>query len=440
MPTPTATDQCLPTRNDSSSAETSAGHERNEKNEPWTPPDEAPDGGVAAWLMVLGAWCVLFCSFGWINSIGEFQAYYEHNLLRQYSSSKISWIPSLQIFFMFAMGPVAGQIYDRFGPRYLLLGGSLLHVFGLMMTSISKSYYQILLSQGVCSAIGVAAVFQAGVSSIPSWFNKKRGAVYGIVSSGSSIGGVVYPIMISKLIRILGFPWTMRICAFMILFLLIIANLTVRSRLPPSPQKLSKESLMQPFKELKMMLLVAGFFLLTFGIFVPMNYLVTEAIAKGMSRDLAEYLVAILNAGSLFGRLGAGIFADTIGPYNIFVVVTYIASILVLAVWIPISNNPGTIVFAVLFGFATGAYVALAPGLVVKLSPFPEIGYRTGLLFLFASISGLTANPIAGTIFQHSGGSYTGMKIFSGVLLIAGSTLTLGVRLCQTGMKLKAVF
>ncbi|KAB8260977.1 major facilitator superfamily domain-containing protein [Aspergillus pseudonomiae] len=375
MPTPTATDQSLPTRNDSSSAETSAGHERNEKNEPWTPPDEAPDGGVAAWLMVLGAWCVLFCSFGWINSIGEFQAYYEHDLLREYSSSKISWIPSLQIFFI-----------------------------------------------------------------IPSWFNKKRGAVYGIVSSGSSIGGGVYPIMISKIIRILGFPWTMRICAFMILFLLIIANLTVRSRLPPSPQKLSKESLMQPFKELKMMLLVAGFFLLTFGIFVPMNYLVTEAIAKGMSRDLAEYLVAILNAGSLFGRLGAGIFADTIGPYNIFVVVTYIASILVLALWIPVSNKPGTIVFAVLFGFATGAYVALAPSLVVKLSPYPEIGYRTGLLFLFASISGLTANPIAGTIFQHSGGSYTGMKIFSGVLLIAGSTLTLGVRLRQTGLKLKAVF
>lgn len=32
-----------------------------------------------------------------------------------------------------------------------------------MMTSISKRYYQILLSQGVCSAIGVAAIFQAGI-------------------------------------------------------------------------------------------------------------------------------------------------------------------------------------------------------------------------------------------------------------------------------------
>lgn len=103
--------------------------------------------------------------------------------------------------------------------------------------------------------------------------------------------------MISKLIRILGFPWTMRICALMILFLLIVANLTVRSRLPPNPRKLSKESLMRPFYESKTMLLIAGFFTLTFGIFVPMNYLVTAAMADGMGRNLAEYLVAILNAG-----------------------------------------------------------------------------------------------------------------------------------------------
>lgn len=29
----------------------------------------APDGGLVAWLVVLGAWCTLFCSFGWINSM-----------------------------------------------------------------------------------------------------------------------------------------------------------------------------------------------------------------------------------------------------------------------------------------------------------------------------------------------------------------------------------
>ena len=35
--------------------------------------------------------------------IGIFQEYYQINLLKQYSASEISWIPSLQIFVMFAM-------------------------------------------------------------------------------------------------------------------------------------------------------------------------------------------------------------------------------------------------------------------------------------------------------------------------------------------------
>lgn len=30
--------------------------------------DDFPDGGLEAWLVVLGAWCVSFCSYGWINS------------------------------------------------------------------------------------------------------------------------------------------------------------------------------------------------------------------------------------------------------------------------------------------------------------------------------------------------------------------------------------
>lgn len=52
------------------------------------------------------------------------------------------------------------MLFDKYGPRYLLLVGTLMHVFGIMMASISTQYWQILLAQGVCSGIGVSAVFQ----------------------------------------------------------------------------------------------------------------------------------------------------------------------------------------------------------------------------------------------------------------------------------------
>jgi len=137
------------------------------------------------------------------------------------------------------------------------------------------------------------------IGVIPGWFDKKRGAAYGIVASGSSIGGVIFPIMMERMIVEVGYAWAIRTAAFLIFLLLILANLTIRSRLPPSPTSLSRDALVQPFREVKMVLVIIGFLLLTFGVFVPINYLVVEAIQGGMSLDLAQYLVAILNAGRL---------------------------------------------------------------------------------------------------------------------------------------------
>ena len=112
-------------------------------------PTSFPDGGWEAWLAVSGSFACLFCSFGWINAIGVFQTEWEKNQLKTYSPSAISWIPALEVFFMFLGGPIAGKLYDNYGPRWLLLVGSFLHVFGLMMASISSKYYQFLLSQGM---------------------------------------------------------------------------------------------------------------------------------------------------------------------------------------------------------------------------------------------------------------------------------------------------
>ncbi len=70
-----------------------------------------------------------------------------------------------------------------------------------------------------------------------------------------------------------------------------------------------------------------------------------------MSEDLAQYLVSILNAASLFGRLASGFFSDKVGKYNTFGISCYIAGVLTLALWIPAKGQSATIAFSVLFGF-----------------------------------------------------------------------------------------
>jgi hypothetical protein len=100
------------------------------------------DGGSKAWLSTFGAWWAIFITFGWVNSPGVFQSYYERTLLRDYSPSAISWIASVQQCLIYSTGIVLGKLFDGYGPRWLVIIGGLTQVFGLMMISISIEYYQ----------------------------------------------------------------------------------------------------------------------------------------------------------------------------------------------------------------------------------------------------------------------------------------------------------
>ena len=113
--------------------------ERNQPSEPAAPseamnpfhPSQFPDGGKDAWLCLLGGFCCLFCSFGWLNCLGVFQNYYQFNQLRDYSPSTIAWIASLEIFMMFLPGPIVGFVNDNYGVKPLIYFGTLFHVLGL---------------------------------------------------------------------------------------------------------------------------------------------------------------------------------------------------------------------------------------------------------------------------------------------------------------------
>lgn len=66
-----------------------------------------------------------------------------------------------------SQGFFVGRIYDKYGPRWLMLFGTFMHVFGLMMASVSTQYYQIVLSQGICSPIGICCLFTPGACRAP---------------------------------------------------------------------------------------------------------------------------------------------------------------------------------------------------------------------------------------------------------------------------------
>ena len=191
---------------------------------------------------------------------------------------------------------MVGSIFDSYGPRWLLLIGSVLQVYGFMMTSISTEYYQIFLCQAICSAAGASCIYYASAGSITTWFLKRRSTAFGIAASGSSAGGVIFPIMVVRLIPKVGFPWAMRIIGFVILGLLIIVNVTVKSRIRHTPKRFRVAAYTVPFKEPSFALLTLSVTVFIFALYLPSTFLVLQAQSVGMSHTLSEYLIPILNA------------------------------------------------------------------------------------------------------------------------------------------------
>ena len=291
-----------------------------------------------------------------------------------------------------------------------------------MMASLGTDYYQILLAQGICSPIGASCIFYPAVSATQTWFLRRRALALGIVASGSSLGGVIFPIMVQRLLPQIGFAWSMRAAAFLILGLLVIANLTVTSRLEHTPKRLNPIMLFKPLRELPFALLVASSFFIFLGLFLPFAFITLTGIATGMDPYLASYLIPVLNAVSIFGRILPGYLADKFGRFNIAVTMCYVSGIICLAIWLPAQGSAPTFVFAALYGFGSGTFVSIVPALVAAISDIRQIGLRTGCLFMIIAPAALVGNPIGGALQVRDNGGFRYVEIFAGVAIIVGTT------------------
>lgn len=125
---------------------------------------------------------------GIVNSFGAYQEYYKSAILAHETPSAISWIGTVQGFLLLIIGILTGPIYDRGYVRHLIFSGTILVVFGMMMTSVCKSYYQIFLAQGICVGLGAGCLFLPSVAIMATYFTSKRAFMTGITNAGGSIG------------------------------------------------------------------------------------------------------------------------------------------------------------------------------------------------------------------------------------------------------------
>lgn len=114
-----------------------------------------------------------------------------------------------------------------------------------------------------------------------------------------------------------------------------------------------------------------------------------------------------------------------------------LTAIFILALWIPATSNAGQLVFAPLFGFASGAAIGLTPALIAQISPIREIGTRTGTIFGIGAIGALTGSPIGGALITRDHGEFLYLQLFGGIVCLTGSVFYVITRVVIGGVSLK---
>ncbi|KAL2853150.1 major facilitator superfamily domain-containing protein [Aspergillus pseudodeflectus] len=396
-------------------------------------PEPTFDTGLTAWLQVFGSFFLFFNSWGVVNTWGVYQTYYEQTLLSDMSSSTIAWVGSLQSFLLMLFGVVTGPLFDAGYFRALLGFGTFMLPFGLMMTSLSSQFWHFILAQGICIGLACGCLFVPAIAILPQYFRQRRGLANGIAATGSSIGGVIYPIMFNELQKKIGFPWATRAIGFLALGTCLISFAVMRMRFVPT----EKRKLIQlgAFKEPIFVLFSIGMFMGFLGFYNFLFYVQSYAIETGIVDDnLGFYLLSMLNAGSTFGRILPNFIADHTGPLNMLIPASAITAILSY-VWIGVHTVPGIIILSVLYGVFSGGFVSLPPVVMASLTKdMRELGTRMGMVFAITSVGLLIGTPIGGAILSDSH-KYLGVQLFTACALTVSVAIFLGVRLSRTGLK-----
>jgi MFS family permease len=289
---------------------------------------------------------------GFTLTYGAFQSYYRTTLLSSETPSAISWIGTVQAWLLIFIGVLSGPLFDLGYFRSMLIVGNFLVVFGIMMLSLSTTYWQVFLSQGVCMGLGAGLLYIPSLALVGVWFSRKRALAMGIVMSGIAVGGVIYIIMFDRLTKRAGFPWAIRAIGSVAL---VAAMLSIPALLSGSSMLASKRKARRLFDKSALhdklfLTFTASTFFTFLGYIVPYFYIPTYARERlGTSDSLALYMLVFSIAGSFFGRLVSGVFAHYLGAIVTWIVCTFSSGILALS-WISIEKESTFIAFSVLWG------------------------------------------------------------------------------------------
>ncbi|KAG9189589.1 hypothetical protein G6011_06457 [Alternaria panax] len=388
------------------------------------------EGDRTAWFTVAGSILIYYASFGVMNSFGFFQNYYSSDFLKQTPPSTIAFIGTLQMALMNLLAALSGALCDRYGVK----AGAGTTLALVMLSFIhSGQFWLVLMTQGLLMGLTIAFGVQPALTVVGQHFKERRALAMGLVSTGSALGGIGFPLMFDQLLPKVGFANSLRLAAVKIAVCYSIALCISTSKPSGKPERKGIASLIdfRGFLDKSYAVLCIGTWFAILGLWVPAYYLKSYANAVYAGNTVSKYFLCMLNGSSIVGATFGGFLGDRIGRLNLLWPITFISGCLCLFLWL-FSNSMATLIlFVCVYGFCTSSVTALPPSVIGQITPDDKLGARIGAFYSIIAIASLIGTPIGGALItdDKTKDGYRWLIVFSGAALIIGSAFMLGSRL-----------
>lgn len=342
---------------------------------------------------------------------------------------------SLKMLVYGVSGPLAGFLFDRYGPRKVFPLAALVLALGLVGCSQMTRLWHLYLFGGLIVPLGMIALgLMSHNALLANWFVKRRGTVLGIATSGLGIGMLTLAPLSQWFIANFGFRWAYAILGIGV-FIIIAPPTAIFQRLRPDDKGLLPDGGMLRLqkdgvsRDIELDLVVdkewantewtlkkaigtlrfwVFFFMVFFmisGIYGVLMHQVAFAVDAGFSKMTAATAFGITGILGAVAKILWGITSDRIGRELTYSITLAIASLgIILLMFL---RDPSQVwilyTFAVCYGLGYGAIGAIMPPAAADLFQGKRLATIFGFIYIGAGTGGALGPLFSAYIFDTFG-------------------------------------
>jgi predicted MFS family arabinose efflux permease len=322
--------------------------------------------------------------------------------------------------------PIAGMIADRYGSVKIIVMGAMFYAAGLWLTSVSASAFDLYVSLGLLTGLGLSGAAQVIVLGavgkvVP---DSRRGMVFGTVIAAGSLGFFLLVPAVQDLIGDFGWRETLVLMAILVA---AASLLSMGLRVPPSGNVSGpRQSVREAFGEARVhtgyLLLTAGFFVCGFHVSFIGTHLSAYFSDNAVDPTYAAYAFSVIGLCNIIGAFLFGALGDRFQKKSVLTLIYFLRAILMAAMlFVPINE-----VTAIMFGAAMGLLwlgtVPLTSSIVAQVFGTRHFSMLFGVVFMSHQVGGFSGAWLGGYIYDATG-SYDLMWMVSVALGLAAAAL-----------------